>query len=355
MNDSSKRLRFAVIAFLGGTTFLPGTPANAQENRIYRNAAANTPQGARDSLPRAPENITLANARLRLNDSLLVASFVEQPDAALGATLHPVDPVLRAQLNIPAGQGLLVVALRGDGPSAQAGLKQNDILLSLADKPLATPDDLTRQLKAAGEAPVPLLVLRAGKQLPLAVRPIYRVTLGPVQQEKTAFYLGVSLKPADEALRAQLGLSEGVVVNGVVAGSPAEKAGVQKHDIVLAFADRVINSPEALEELVQSSRDQPNNMKLLRSGKVITFSIAPEARRVKVAPIRESGVFLFLDQPHLVDHQFHASADLGFPVTGSEQDVTLRRIEDLEKQVKGLRESLDNAIARLKANEATKR
>src|SRR5439155_26214130 len=127
----------------------------------------------------------------------------------------------------PAGQGLLVASLRGDGPSALAGLKQNDILLTLADKPQAAADDLTRFLKAAGESAVPLKVLRAGKPVALQIRPIYRVTLGPATERKNEYYIGVSLEQLDAALRGQLALpaNQGVLINDVVSGSPAEQAG----------------------------------------------------------------------------------------------------------------------------------
>src|SRR5262249_48876977 len=73
-------------------------------------------------------------------------------DEPLGARLQPVGEALRARPGLPAGQGLLVAAVRDDGPSALAGLRQNDVLVALADKPLASADDLAKQLKAAGEA-----------------------------------------------------------------------------------------------------------------------------------------------------------------------------------------------------------
>src|SRR5439155_18219225 len=128
---------------------------------------------------------------------------------------------------------------RGDGASAQAGLKQNDVLLSLGGQPLAAADDLTKQLKAAGEAAAPLKVLRAGKPITIQVRPIYRVTLAPVAEQKTEYYIGVSIDAPDDAVRAQLALpnGQGVVVSEVVSGSPAEKAGVKKHDVVLELGD----------------------------------------------------------------------------------------------------------------------
>src|SRR5262249_4482623 len=114
-----------------------------------------------------------------LLSEVVVARVQDPADEVLGATLQPAGDALRAQLAPPPGQGLLVAAMRADGPSAQAGLKQNDLLVALADKPLASADDLTKHLKAAGEATVPLKVLRAGRVVTLQVRPVYRVTLGP--------------------------------------------------------------------------------------------------------------------------------------------------------------------------------
>lgn len=46
-----------------------------------------------------------------------IASFRDSADETLGATLQPVSESLRAQLNIPAGQGLLVASLKSDGPT----------------------------------------------------------------------------------------------------------------------------------------------------------------------------------------------------------------------------------------------
>src|SRR5262249_51279911 len=145
---------------------------------------------------------------------VLVGRLHDPTDEMLGATLQPVNDVLRAQLGIPAGRGLLVTFVRGDGASAQAGLRQNDILLALAERPLASPADLNKELKAAGESAVPLRILRAGKSMTLQVRPSYRVTIGPAAAQKTEYYIGVSLGTVEDALRAQLALpsGQGVVV-----------------------------------------------------------------------------------------------------------------------------------------------
>ena len=282
--------RAPALALLIGTMLVAGNPVRAQSDTTGKaaitarvrlsaddNAKGGKPSQVQQGInSRLPLRATFADLD---NDGKLdvfspnqngvlafIASFRDSADETLGATLQPVSESLRAQLNIPAGQGLLVASLKSDGPSAQAGLKQYDVLLTLADKPLAAPHDLTKQLKTAGEKTVPLKILRAGKPITLQVRPVYQVTLGPVEEHKTEFYLGVSIAPLDDALRAQLALpsKQGVIVSDVTKGSPAEKAGVKKHDIVLELGDKKIDSLETLATQVQTLRDKPVYVKVLR-------------------------------------------------------------------------------------------
>ena len=204
-------------------------------------------------------------------------------DEILGASLQPVSDALRAQLAIPKGQGLLVASLHKDSPSAQAGLRQNDVLLTLADKPLASAEDLTKHLRAAGEAPVSLKVLRNGKRMSLQVRPIYKVTLGPVEVRNIEYFIGVSLESLDDALRTHLGLSEGkgVLLSDIVKDSPAEKAGLLKHDIVLEMSGKPIDKVETLVALVQANKEKNTNVIVLREGKPLNLAIAGKARKVE--------------------------------------------------------------------------
>jgi membrane-associated protease RseP (regulator of RpoE activity) len=305
-----------------------------------------------------------------LVSEVLLARLHDPADEPLGATLQPVGDVLRAQLDLPAGQGLLVASLRDDGPSAQAGLKQNDILLSLADKPLAAADDLPKQLRAAGEAAVPLKVLRAGKPVTLQVRPVYRVTLGPAGERKTEYYFGVSIEPADEALRAQLALptGQGVVVTEVVAGSPAEKAGVKKYDLVLALADKPIDKPETLAQQVQVARDKPTTLRILRAGKTIILPITGAVREVASEPSQEAFRLLLVGQNRLgYEDTYRNYARRTLAARAVTEDLrqrldhvdkelqALRRIETVEKELRDLRAAVEKLHQTLKDRGAQKR
>lgn len=245
---------------------------------------------------------------------------------------------------------------------AQAGLKQYDVLLTLADKPLAAPHDLTKQLKTAGEKTVPLKILRAGKPITLQVRPVYQVTLGPVEEHKTEFYLGVSIAPLDDALRAQLALpsKQGVIVSDVTKGSPAEKAGVKKHDIVLELGDKKIDSLETLATQVQTLRDKPVYVKVLRPGQTLALPIKAEMRKVDITITAEGLRLLFVDQGKLMhDVQWKIAGPTGDLLLRQNPDhqkenKDLKRIEELDKELKALRQAVEKLNEVLKTNKTEK-
>lgn len=309
-----------------------------------------------------------------LTEYVLAARLTDHSEELQGVTLQSVGEALRAQLGLAAGQGLLVASVRENSPAAQAGLQANDILLTLAEKPLASAEDVARQLKAAGDAPLALKVLRAGKPLTLRVRPVYRVTLGPVAEQKTEYYLGVSIEPADDPLRAQLALPEGrgVLVTEVVSDSPAARVGVQKHDIVLELDGKPIDTPETLRAQVQAAQEKPLALKLLRGGKPLSLRVTPAARKVEAAMVSDALVQLWLidQQPTLLSRQLAAYVTPAGQVDGLvrvaldrlqrlehlEQELkALRRIESLEKELKALHQAMEKIHETLRAGQAPKR
>jgi membrane-associated protease RseP (regulator of RpoE activity) len=205
------------------------------------------------------------------------------PDPGTGAALEPADEAIRVQLDLPKGQGLVVTGVTPDGPAAQAGLQAHDILLSLAGKPLSQPDDIAKILKAGGDQEVSLALIRAGKPTTLQVKPHYRVGLGPGGQQRTDYYIGVPVRPLDDTLRAHLGLpaGEGLVVNEVMPNSPAAKAGVKPHDILIAAGDKALPDAQVLVAVVQASEGKPFDLKVVRGGKTQAISVTPERRPVQ--------------------------------------------------------------------------
>jgi hypothetical protein len=287
------------------------------------------------------------------------------PDDTLGATLTPLDPALRAQLQLPEGQGVVVGSLASGGPADQVGLKPNDILLSLDGAPLAEPADLPKRLKECGEKDVTLNLLRNGKPAQLRVRPQYRVTFVPAEEEKPKFYIGVQTTPADATLRAHLELPEdtGLVVNDVAADSPAQKAGLQKGDILLQIDHHPLPNTETLAGVIQEFQGKATELKILRAGKPRTVQITPaprpkEAHQANVdqtlhARLRAHQLF----QPHAFQNLYVPRQPQMLIQPGSSprwlnpvqqaQNTNPQQIESLSKQVEELRKAVEDLKAEL--------
>lgn len=81
-------------------------------------------------------------------------------DVIRGVQLTPVPDVLRTQLSIPEGQGVVVEAVREGSTGAAAGLKKHDVLLEIDGKKVASPADVRTLLKRDSK----VKALRGGKE-----------------------------------------------------------------------------------------------------------------------------------------------------------------------------------------------
>ena len=87
----------------------------------------------------------------------------------LGTTFAPVPDAVREQLDLPNGIGLLVNAVEPGSPAAAAGLKRFDILTRFNDQIVCNADQLATLLKLRKPGPVPLTILRGGRERKIQV------------------------------------------------------------------------------------------------------------------------------------------------------------------------------------------
>lgn len=207
--------------------------------------------------------------------------YVHNPvENLLGANMAPPDGAVRAHLGIPADRGLVITSIVNEGPAAKVGLAANDILLMVADKPVANVGDIGEALKGSSEKVVGLKLLRAGKEVALNVRSVPRVTWAPATDKVTGFFIGVSAAPIEETLQVHLGLpkNQGLIAKEIIAESPAEKCGIKAHDVLIELNGVSLDQADTLQKAVQESHGQPVKFKLIRAGKPLNIQVTPEAR-----------------------------------------------------------------------------
>jgi serine protease Do len=113
----------------------------------------------------------------------------KEDTAYLGVVSSEVPPMLAEHLGLKEGEGIIVRSVMPDGPAAKAGLATNDIITRVADKPVGSSQDLTKNVTShkPGEK-IRLDVIQKGKAVGIDVE------LGT----RPAEIAGVELQPLDQ-------------------------------------------------------------------------------------------------------------------------------------------------------------
>jgi S1-C subfamily serine protease len=175
--------------------------------------------------------------------------------AALGAGityffLHadPAQAAFTAPVQMDAGEGVLISSVDPDGAAAEAGLVRGDIMLEINGESVNSLSEMKNVL--AGLEPgsvVQLTVLHGDKTRTLEVE------LGAMEG---LAYLGVST--CDASKRGKMtdiqkeAFTMGAEIVEVIAGSPAEEAGLQVGDLILSVGEDEIGSQATLADLIQA-------------------------------------------------------------------------------------------------------
>jgi serine protease Do len=109
------------------------------------------------SIGEAPQNVASAERESTQPDSGKTAN-------ALGMELLPLNPQLRKELNVPKDlNGVVVGQVASGSPAGDLGIQPGDVIMSVDQKPVATPENAASQLKeAAAQGNVLLLLNRHG-------------------------------------------------------------------------------------------------------------------------------------------------------------------------------------------------
>jgi membrane-associated protease RseP (regulator of RpoE activity) len=103
----------------------------------------------------------------------------------------------------------------------------------------------------------------------------------PAANEPRPGFLGVMVDDVPESLAAHLEIpnGQGALVRQITPGSPAEKAGLQVHDILLKAAGKPVNGGPSVSEIVASKNaGEELEVELLRKGEKQQLRIVLDAR-----------------------------------------------------------------------------
>ena len=104
------------------------------------------------------------------------------------------------------------------------------------------------------------------------------IAIANLEVAASEFWIGVSLEPLNDLLKAQLNLDHGLVVNTIYPDSPAEKAAFKVHDIVIKAGDTVVKDASDLVKAVDAAKESELTVTVVRGGKEMPIKVNPAKR-----------------------------------------------------------------------------
>jgi serine protease Do len=194
----------------------------------------------------------------------------------LGVYIEKVTPDVASAHGLAQPRGALVAEVVAGGPAAKAGIQSGDIIISYQGEPIGDSQQLPFMV---GDSPIgqaaTLGVIRGRRQMTVRVK----IEVPPSNPAIAAAESG-SGQPASSAddfgmIVKKVPSETGLVVNSVMAGSPAAEAGVRADDIILEVNRRPVSDPASFHDALTAHVGSA--LLLLRRGKVTVFISVPPA------------------------------------------------------------------------------
>ena len=206
----------------------------------------------------------------------------------LGVGLQDLDEDRAAALGLPKGSGEIVRTIVSNGPAAQGGLQQGDVIVKVNGQQV-TPDQTVSYLIANSKvgSRIPIEIIRnAGTPnakhgtvyVTLADRPTQEAldkiaggntgTQGPSNPTAPAVQkaLGLSLAPLTPELARAANLpatAHGVIITAVDANSDAAEQGLQRGDLIMSLNNQPVTTPAQVVAGVEAARKAGRSSVLL--------------------------------------------------------------------------------------------
>ncbi|MCZ2495959.1 Do family serine endopeptidase [Xylophilus sp. Kf1] len=173
--------------------------------------------------------------------------------AKLGVVVQEVNQALADSFKLESPEGALVSSVEKGGAADKAGLESGDVIRKVDGKPVVSSSDLPAAIALATPGDkVRLEVWRKGGSRELTA------TLGNISDKAVAVAdsgsapgqgkLGLALRPLQAEEKAESGIASGLLIED--ASGPAEVAGVQAGDVLLAVNGTPVKSVEQVRGVV---------------------------------------------------------------------------------------------------------
>jgi Do/DeqQ family serine protease len=208
--------------------------------------------------------IPIGKARKIISDLI---QYGEVKQAWIGITVQDMDEKLANYLAAAGKKGVIVKSVEPQSPAEKAGLKESDIIFSIANKKVNSVDDFQSVAKslAAGDT-MQARVWRNGKEKTIAVETkVFPLELA----EELAFkLLGIKIDEITTGARRKYRIAtrEGVVILKIEKNSYLAYIGAEPGDVIRQIDDYTIQNTEDFKKAIVKFRQKNSLVLLIQRG-----------------------------------------------------------------------------------------
>jgi serine protease Do len=225
--------------------------------------------------------------------SQVVGNLVEHGKVVrgyLGVNIQNITPALADSFGLKNREGALVAEVLPDGPAAQAGVKEGDVITAVNGEKVTDANKLQLAVTAlAPDTKLKLEVLRDGKIDHLIATAAERPGSGPAEtstaRDDEGVLNGVGVGDLDHDTRAESDMPariKGALITNVDPDSAAARAGLHPGDVILEINKRAVHNAQDAVELSAKAESKKTLLKLWSHGSTI-FVVVDESGRDKAA------------------------------------------------------------------------
>jgi len=189
----------------------------------------------------------------------------------IGVLVNEMTPELASQLKLPKEtKNPLVARVYPGEPADKAGVREYDVILEFNGKPIRSASDLVAAVTqvAVGEKGV-MKVLRDKKEVSLSIAVVARPSReemagaekdsreNPLRKEKPQVDTGMELEELNAELAKELGIpskTQGLIVSDIDYEGPADRAGVQRGDIIVEVDRKSVRALDDFFSIVKAKK-----------------------------------------------------------------------------------------------------
>jgi regulator of sigma E protease len=186
---------------------------------------------------------------------LIIALAGPFMNVVLAVTLLTGLYMVKYQKVVDADNGAVIGSVTPDTPAAKAGIREGDRIVALGDERNPTWEDILLKELESASRPMRLTIERGGKE--------FQTTVTPVMDERS----GLGSAGWSEKGEVQLG--------PVSPNMPAQKAGLQKGDLIVSAGGYAIHSVARFHEVIRDSKGKALPIEFRRGGQLRQVSVQP--------------------------------------------------------------------------------